>query len=100
MLLHQVFQARSLRLDQQLSPEGAASWISGLLIGADAFGALSLFQEHDAVEPVLVIGTPQLTASYAQALAKAGRRSVELDGSVASLAGLGKMFSEQGPSRA
>jgi 2-dehydro-3-deoxygalactonokinase len=100
MLLHQVFQARSLRLDQQLSPEGAASWISGLLIGADVFGALSLFQEHDAVEPVLVIGTPQLTASYAQALAKAGRQSVELDGSVASLAGLGKMFSEQGTSRA
>ena len=48
LLLQQIFQARSLRLDQQLSPEGAASWISGLLIGADVKGALSLFAEHDA----------------------------------------------------
>lgn len=95
MLLQQIFQARSLRLDKQLSPEGAASWISGLLIGADVLGALSLFAEHDASGPVLVIGAPQLTASYAQAIAKAGRSSVQLDGSAAALAGLGYVFREQ-----
>ncbi len=95
MLLHRVFQARSLRLDKQLSPEGAASWISGLLIGADVHGALSMFGEHDSSGPVLVIGAPQLTASYAHALSRAGRQSVELDGSVAALAGLGYIFREK-----
>jgi 2-dehydro-3-deoxygalactonokinase len=95
MLLHQIFQARSLRLDKQLSPQGAESWISGLLIGADVHGALSLMAEHDASQPVLVIGTPQLTASYAKALARAGRQAVQLDGSMAALAGLGLVFREQ-----
>ena len=41
--VHQIFQARSLRLDKQLSAEGAASWASGLLIGADVGGALTMF---------------------------------------------------------
>lgn len=92
LLLHQIFQARSLRLDKQLAPEGAASWISGLLIGADVNGALALFEEHDASGPVVVIGAPHLTASYAQALSKAGRKSVEVDGSAAALAGLAHVF--------
>jgi 2-dehydro-3-deoxygalactonokinase len=95
MLLHQVFQARSLRLDKQLSPEGAASWVSGLLIGADVQGALTLFGEHDAAEPVLVIGAPSLTASYATALSRTGRASVQLDGSVAALTALSHIFREQ-----
>ncbi len=95
MLLHQVFQARSLRLDKQLSPEGAASWISGLLIGADVLGALSVFADHDPSAPVLVIGAPALTASYAQALRNAGREAVQIDGSAAALAGLAYVFREQ-----
>jgi 2-dehydro-3-deoxygalactonokinase len=95
MLLHQVFQARSLRLDKQLSPEGAASWVSGLLIGADVQGALTLFGEHDATEPVLVIGAPSLTAYYATALSRTGRASVQLDGSVAALTALSHIFREQ-----
>jgi 2-dehydro-3-deoxygalactonokinase len=100
MLLHQVFQARSLRLNHQLSAEGAASWISGLLIGADVNGALSLFNEHDASGPVLIIGAPQLTASYARALARAGRKSAEVDGAAAALAGLGYVFRERERQRA
>lgn len=95
MLLHQIFQVRSLRLDQQMSAEGAASWISGLLIGADVLGALALFAEHDPSGPVVVIGAPGLAASYAQALAKAGRETVQVDGSAAALAGLGYIFREQ-----
>ena len=65
-LLHRLFQSRSLRLDKQLSAEGAASWMSGLLIGTDVSGALSLFSQHDADAPVYVIGAPKLTESYAQ----------------------------------
>jgi 2-keto-3-deoxy-galactonokinase len=82
-------------LDKQLSPEGAASWVSGLLIGADVQGALTLFGEHDAAEPVLVIGAPSLTASYATALSRTGRASVQLDGSVAALTALSHIFREQ-----
>ena len=95
LLLHQIFQARSLRLDKQLSPEGAASWISGLLIGADVKGALSLFAEHDATGEVLVIGAPQLTASYVLALSRAGRKAVAVDGADAALAGLAHVYREQ-----
>lgn len=94
LLLHQIFQARSLRLDQQLAPEGAASWISGLLIGADVNGALTLFDQHDSPGPVVIIGAPPLTARYAQAVAKAGRDTVEIDGSAAALAGLCHVWRE------
>lgn len=94
-LLHRLFQSRSLRLDKQLSPEGAASWTSGLLIGTDVRGALSLFSHHDAGSPVYVIGAPKLTASYAVALARNGRKSVEIDGAKAALAGLGHVYREQ-----
>ena len=91
-LLHQIFQARSLRLDKQLSAEGAASWASGLLIGADVGGALKLFAEHEASSPVYVIGTPLLVESYSLALAKSGRKAVGIDGEQASLAGLTQVF--------
>jgi 2-dehydro-3-deoxygalactonokinase len=94
VLLQQMFQARSLRLDKQLSTEGAASWMSGLLIGSDVNGALALFDEH-AEAPVVVIGTPQLTASYARALQRKGRSAVQLDGSDAALAGLTRVFQER-----
>ncbi|HEU4779207.1 MAG TPA: 2-dehydro-3-deoxygalactonokinase [Steroidobacteraceae bacterium] len=94
-VLHRLFQSRSLRLDKQLSPEGAASWMSGLLIGTDVKGALALFSQQDARAPVYVIGTPQLTASYALALLHVGRTAVQIEGSKAALAGLGQVFREQ-----
>lgn len=95
MLLHQIFQARSLRLDQQLTAEGASSWISGLLIGADVDGALALFREHQAADPIYIIGTPDLTAAYAAALSRRGRKVVEIDGSRAALAGLAHVYRQQ-----
>lgn len=94
MLLHQVFQARSLRLDKQLSAEGAASWTSGLLIGADVGGALALFDAQRG-NVVHVIGTPQLTSLYSMALARRGFKSVVVDGATASLAGLARLYTEQ-----
>jgi 2-dehydro-3-deoxygalactonokinase len=94
-LMHQLFQARSLRLDKQLSPQGAASFASGLLIGADVGGALEMFGAHDPGTPVLIIGAPRLTESYALALARRGRRAVQVDGAQASFAGLAYIFREQ-----
>ena len=95
-LLHRLFQSRSLRLDKQLSAEGAASWMSGLLIGTDVRGALSLFSQHEADAPVYVIGAPKLTESYAHALTRSGRRAIQIDGARAALAGLGYVYREQG----
>jgi 2-dehydro-3-deoxygalactonokinase len=94
-LLHRLFQSRSLRLDKQLSPEGAASWMSGLLIGTDVQGALSLFSQHEADAPVYVIGAPKLNESYALALTRSGRASIQIDGAKAALAGLGFVYREQ-----
>jgi 2-dehydro-3-deoxygalactonokinase len=94
-LLHRLFQSRSLRLDKQLSPEGAASWMSGLLIGSDVRSALSLFSQHAAGAPIYVIGAPKLTASYAQALTRSGRSAIQIDGTQAALAGLGYVYREQ-----
>jgi 2-dehydro-3-deoxygalactonokinase len=94
-LLHQLFQSRSLRLDQQLSPAGAASWMSGLLIGTDVRGALRLFAEHDTSAPVYVIGTAHLTERYARALACSGRAAIQIDGTSAALAGLAFVNREQ-----
>jgi 2-dehydro-3-deoxygalactonokinase len=75
-LLHQLFQARSLRLDAQLSAEGVASWTSGLLIGADVDGALALFDGRDTANPVHVIGAPRLVESYSIALARHGCQAI------------------------
>jgi 2-dehydro-3-deoxygalactonokinase len=94
-LLHQLFQSRSLRLDKQLSAEGAASWVSGLLIGTDVRGALALFAEHGADAPVYVIGAAQLTERYAHALARNGRTPIRIDGTTAALAGLAAVYRAQ-----
>ena len=87
-LLHRLFQSRSLRIDKQLSAEGAASWMSGLLIGSDVAGALALFPDLPRAASVYVIGTPQLTESYSRALARHGRKAVCIEGDKAALAGL------------
>ncbi|MEO8018443.1 MAG: 2-dehydro-3-deoxygalactonokinase [Pseudomonadota bacterium] len=93
-LLHRLFQSRSLRIDKQLTAEGAASWMSGLLIGSDVAGALSLFPDLTRASPVYAIGTPQLTESYARALARHGRKTVCIEGDQAALAGLTYVFLE------
>ena len=87
-LLHRLFQSRSLRIDKQLAPEGAGSWMSGLLIGSDVGGALALFSDIPRASPVFVIGTPQLNESYSRALARHGRKAVCIEGEKAALAGL------------
>lgn len=93
-VLHKAFQARTLRLDKQLSPDGAASWMSGLLIGTDVGGALRLFGARDTHDVVHVIGTPQLVQAYATALAGAGRTVEAVDGEQAAFAGLGYLHRE------
>lgn len=94
-LLHRMFQSRSLRLDKQLSAEGAASWMSGLLIGTDVGGALAQFADHDARAPVYVIGAPQLMDAYSHALAHRARSCIRIDGNEAALSGLAYVYRVQ-----
>jgi 2-dehydro-3-deoxygalactonokinase len=93
-VLHKIFQARTLRLDQQLSPEGAASWMSGLLVGTDVAGALRLFGATDEREPVRIVGTTELVQAYAAALAAFGRAARPIDGGAAAFAGLNFLYRE------
>jgi 2-dehydro-3-deoxygalactonokinase len=99
-LLHQVFQARSLRLDKQLSASGAPSWLSGLLIGTDVGGALGLFDTRPARAPVYVVGSPELTACYASALEHHGCKATVIVGADAALRGLALVFRATNGSRA
>lgn len=85
-LLHRLFQGRSLRLDQQLAPEGAASWMSGLLIGTDCLGALPLFEKTDAT--VHIVAAAELAGLYAASLARLGRPSIRVAGDDAAFRGL------------
>jgi 2-dehydro-3-deoxygalactonokinase len=91
-VLHKLFQARTLRLDKQLSPEGAASWMSGLLVGADVAGALQLLDDADPHAPVHVIGTAELVQAYAIALAGCGRVARAVDGAAAAFTGLACLY--------
>lgn len=90
-VLHRLFQVRSLRIDQQLTPEGAPSWMSGLLIGADVGGALPLFGTRGTGSGVYVVGAPALCDLYRAALARHGRRADCIVGDAASLAGLARV---------
>jgi 2-dehydro-3-deoxygalactonokinase len=87
-VLHLLFECRSRLLSGELTPQGAADFLSGLLIAADVGGALHLFDNCIAERTVHVIGAPRLTHLYATALASASHAARQLDGMAVSLAGL------------
>jgi 2-dehydro-3-deoxygalactonokinase len=79
-----LFSVRARVLLGQARKEDAASWTSGLLIGADVRIGLSTPTGAE----VAVIGRPELTRLYAAAIDEAGRRWVEIDGEQCFLAGI------------
>ncbi|HXG99554.1 MAG TPA: 2-dehydro-3-deoxygalactonokinase [Sphingomicrobium sp.] len=83
MLTAELFTVRARILLGRLEREDAASFTSGLLIGADVGLGLALGGETDPV----VMGRPELTQLYAAAIAEAGRSSRQIDGETAFLAG-------------
>jgi 2-dehydro-3-deoxygalactonokinase len=90
-LVHLLFECRSRQLAGEFSPAQAAAYLSGLVVGADVAGALALLAAAEAT-PVTLIGTPQLTATYAIALAAHGCQPTQVDGEAASLAGLTAIY--------
>jgi 2-dehydro-3-deoxygalactonokinase len=80
----ELFSVRSRVLLGLSRKEDAASYTSGLLIGADVRVGLSYPTGAD----ITVIGRPELTRLYAAAIAQADRTVVELDGEQSFLAGI------------
>lgn len=66
------------------SRDGSPSRLSGLLIGADV--RVGRAGRQDA--QIMVMGRPELTELYAQAIEEAGRKAVQLDGEQCFLAGI------------
>ena len=79
----ELFKIRARVLLGEARAEDAASFGSGLLIGTDVRAGL---REGDDDE-VVVMGRPELTQLYAEALRIAGRQAREVDGEQAFLAG-------------
>ena len=78
-----LFAVRARVLLGEARAEDAASFVSGLLIGADVLMGLK-----DGAGDVTVIGRPELTRLYAAAIAQTGRTAHEVDGEKAFLAGI------------
>jgi len=83
-LIQQLFQVRSRQLVEGWSADHAASFLSGLLIGADVDSAHRLF----APTHVTLICEPTLATLYSRALAPRGVTVERLDGADCVLAGL------------
>jgi 2-dehydro-3-deoxygalactonokinase len=86
-----LFGVRTRGLIGALEPEDAASYASGLLIGADIRIGLNSAEPGQAI---VLIGDGRLTSLYAAALEEAGRPSSQVDGETAFLAGI-KAVAEQ-----
>jgi 2-dehydro-3-deoxygalactonokinase len=82
-----LFQVRARVLLGQSKKEDAASYASGLLIGADVRIGLSI----PTGAQIAVIGRPDLTRLYAAAIAEARRDVTELDGEKCFLAGVNEI---------
>ncbi|HEV7661234.1 MAG TPA: 2-dehydro-3-deoxygalactonokinase [Allosphingosinicella sp.] len=82
-LLAGLFRIRARHLLGE-SEGGGASYASGLLIGSDVRAGVGLHREGR----IALVGAPELCALYAAALAAAGHKTVEVDGTAAFLAGI------------
>jgi 2-dehydro-3-deoxygalactonokinase len=74
-LLKRLFSARTLGLFGQLPAEAVASYLSGLLIGAEVREALDCLEQTPVGQEVTVIGSSDLTERYMTAIEDAGLRS-------------------------
>lgn len=87
-LPHVLFETRSRQLREGMSTVAAASFLSGLIIGADIRGALNLLRWQPDTLEVGVVATPELSALYTAALHHQGYATRTHDGAQCVLAGL------------
>jgi 2-dehydro-3-deoxygalactonokinase len=91
--LHLLFECRSRQLLGDLPPSQASAYLSGLLIGRDVAGAMSLFGHFVLPDsPVILVGAAPLTALYAAVLRMCKMNSAVIDGNTASRLGCAYLF--------
>lgn len=83
-LTAELFSIRARVLLSLMDEDAAASYASGLLIGADLRSGLALAHGDE----VIVMGRPSLTRLYAAAVAHCGKSPREIDGARAFVAGM------------
>jgi 2-dehydro-3-deoxygalactonokinase len=94
-LLQLLFETRARQLQGGLAGAQAASFLSGLIIGADiAIASHRLRADAGIDRTITLIGTPDLTALYAQGFAMRDISITTLDGGEAALAGLCRLLPE------
>ncbi len=76
-LLNRLFSARTLGLFAELPGEAIASYLSGLLIGAELRDALA---NGKSPQPIAVIGSERMNALYLEGLALLGTPAEAIDG--------------------
>lgn len=86
-LAARLFTARARIVGGDAAPETSASYLSGLLIGADVAATPTLLNIVPATDVVL-LGDKRLCTLYARALGARGMRTREFDGEAAAVAGL------------
>ncbi|HYE42239.1 MAG TPA: 2-dehydro-3-deoxygalactonokinase [Caulobacteraceae bacterium] len=91
-----LFSARSRVVGGEADPAGAASYLSGLLIGAEVASLPGLLGTP-VDEPVVLLGDPVLCRWYGVALAERGLPCVPYSGDEAALAGLAAIQSRVAP---
>ena len=82
-LTSELFRIRARVLLGQAVAGDSSSFASGLLIGSDVRAGL----REDFTEEIVVVGRPELTRLYSEALRIAGKACREVDGEKAFLAG-------------
>jgi 2-dehydro-3-deoxygalactonokinase len=84
-LLTSLFATRALQLRAGRSPQWAAGYLSGLIIGNEIAEMTAIFP---TVETVQIVGDPALGKRYAQAFTRCGIKSKFHDGDASAQAGL------------
>lgn len=92
-LLHQLFGVRAAVLAGELAAQSSASYLSGLLIGAEVAAMLGALAPKVAVR---LVGSPALTTLYERALRHFGQTWRTLDGDAAAARGLYKIALQAG----
>lgn len=92
-LAARLFSARARVVGLGAAAETTASFVSGLLIGAEIAATPRLVGASDEAEEVVLIGDPVLCRLYGRALDRRGRRHRWIDGEAAALAGLAAVAS-------
>ena len=98
---HAVFAARSRFVTGDLAAEDAPAFLSGLLIGAEAFDALGAFGARGLdVDAVTLVGAEGLMPLYALALERLGVAVRMVPAHSASIAGLSALVAAHDPAAA